>query len=93
MSLKTSTQKLLDNPPEREVRKSPAQQRREAIAEIKRQQQELDLERKRKNAERQRQQELDEPDPEKRKEKMIRETEEFLRNRNQQNPEIGEEDW
>ena len=85
--------KLLDNPPEREVRKSPAQQRREAIAEIKRQQQELDLERKRKNAERQRQQELDEPDPEKRKEKMIRETEEFLRNRNQQNPEIGEEDW
>ena len=85
--------RLMDNPPEREVRKSPAQQRREAIAEIKRQQQELDLERKRKNAERQRQQELDEPDPEKRKAKMIRETEEFLRNRNQQNPEIDEEDW
>lgn len=81
--------KLLDNPPEKE--KSQAQQRREKIAEIKQQQQELDLERKRENAERQRQQELDEPDPEKRKAKIIRDTEEFLRNRQQQNPEIGEE--
>ena len=85
--------RLMDNPPEREVRKSPAQLRREAIAKAKQQQHELDLERKRKNAEHQRQQELDEPDPEKRKAKMIRETEEFLRNRNQQNPEIDEEDW
>ena len=81
--------KLIDNPPERE--KSRAQQRREEIAARKQQQHELDLERKRKNAERQRQQELDEPDPEKRKAKIIRETEEFLRNRKQQNPEIDEE--
>ena len=81
--------KLIDNPPERE--KSLAQQRREEIAARKQQQHELDLERKRKNAERQRQQELDEPDPEKRKAKIIRETEEFLRNRKQQNPEIDEE--
>ena len=85
--------RLLDNPPEREVRKSPAQQRREAIAEARRQQEEWSLERKRIDAERQRQQELDEPDPEKRKAKMIRETEEFLRNRQQQNPEIREEGW
>ena len=83
--------KLIDNPPERSDRKSLAQQRREAIAKAKQQQHELDLERKRKNAERQRQQELDEPDPEKRKAKIIRETEEFLRNRQQQNSEIGEE--
>ena len=83
--------RLLDNPPEREVRKSPAQQRRFAIAEARRQQEEWSLERKRIDAERQRQQELDEPDPEKRKAKMILETEEFLRNRQQQNSEINEE--
>lgn len=86
--------RLMDNPPEYETRKSPAQQRRDAIAEAKRKQEEWNLERKRLDAERQRQQELDEPDPEARKAKMIRETEEFLRNRQQQqqNPEIGEED-
>ena len=83
--------RLLDNPPEYEVRKSPAQQRREAIAEARRKQEKWNLERKRLDAERQRQQEMDEPDPEERTARMIRETEEFLRNRQQQNPEIEEE--
>ena len=83
--------RLMNNPPEYEERKSPAQKRREAIAEAKAKQEEWNLERKRLDAERQRQQELDEPDPEARKAKMIRETEEFLRNRQQQNPETGEE--
>ncbi|MEM6611606.1 MAG: hypothetical protein AAF652_05010 [Cyanobacteria bacterium P01_C01_bin.72] len=83
--------RLLDNPPERELRKSPAQQRREAISEARRKQEEWNLERKKLDAERQRKQELDEPDPEARTARMIREAEEFLRNRQQENPEIGEE--
>ena len=84
--------RLMDNPPEYETRKSPAQQRRDAIAEAKRKQEEWNLERKKLDAERQRQQEIEEPDPAERAARMIRETEEFLRNRQQQNPPKGEED-
>ena len=80
--------RLLDNPPEREVRKSPAQQRREAIAEAKRQQEEIRRANREAAKERARQQN---PDLEQRKLETLRQIEEMNQHRPSQNSEINEE--
>ncbi|MGB5634484.1 MAG: hypothetical protein WBM44_06240 [Waterburya sp.] len=82
--------KLLDNPPEREVRKSPAQQRREAIAEARRQQEAIRRANREAAESRAKQQN---PDLEQRKLETLRQIEEMNQRQPSQNPEIDEEDW
>ena len=80
--------KLLDNPPERES--SWAQQRREKIAEVKRQQAEIRRANREAAQERARQQN---PDLEQRKLETLRQIEEMNQRQSSQNSEINEEDW
>ena len=84
----TEFNRLLDNPPEREVRKSPAQQRREASAEARRQQEEIRRANREAAEERARQQN---PDLEQRKLEMLRQIEEMNQHQPSQNSEIDEE--
>ena len=81
--------KLLDNPPEREVRKSPAQQRREKMAEARRQQEAIkraNREAAEERAKREQQLSIEE-----RRAEMLRQLEEFDQRQSSQNPEIDEE--
>jgi hypothetical protein len=80
--------KLLDNPPEREP--SLAQQRREQIAEVKRQQEEIKRARREAAESRVKQQNID---VEQRKLEALQQIEEFNQRQPSQNLEINEEDW
>ena len=81
--------RLLDNPPEREVSKSPAQQRRENMAKAKRQQQAIERANREAAEERARQQQ--QFSIEERQAQMQRQIEEFNQRQPSQNPEITEE--
>ena len=81
--------RLLDNPPEREVRKSPAQQRREAIAKAR--QQQAEMRRVNREAAEERARQEQQFTIEERQAEIQRQVEEFNQRQSSQNPEISEE--